>query len=44
MRGPTLAISVLLLAGSGMAEADPGPEIDQEVCRGIPEGGCIPPA
>ena len=43
MRGPTLAISVFLLAGFAMAQADPGAEIDQEVCRGIAEGGCIPP-
>ena len=43
MRGPTLAISVFLLAGFAMAQANPGPEIDQEVCRGIAEGGCIPP-
>ena len=26
-----------------MAQADPGPAIDQEVCHGIAEGGCIPP-
>lgn len=43
MRGPALAIGVFLLAGSAMAQPDAGPEIDQEVCRGIAEGGCIPP-